>query len=90
MSLCSGGPAGRAEIEQHLVSIPDALADLPAIQLSRVDALRVARGIPVEGQAPEGRVRLLDPAGALLAIAEIGPHHRFRYLRVFASGGREC
>src|SRR5712692_17670 len=90
MSLCSSGAAGRVEIERHLISIPDALADLPAISVSRVDALRVARGVPVEGQAPEGRVRLLDPAGALLAIAEIGPHHRFRYLRVFACGGTEC
>ncbi len=89
MSLCSSA-GGRVEIERQLISIPDALADLPAVSVSRFDALRVARGIPVEGQAPEGRVRLLDPAGALLAIAEIGPHHRFRYLRVFASGGAEC
>jgi tRNA pseudouridine55 synthase len=89
MSLCSSA-GGRVEIERQLISIPDALADLPAVLVSRLDAVRVARGIPVEGQAPEGRVRLLDPAGALLAIAEIGPHHRFRYLRVFASGGARC
>jgi tRNA pseudouridine55 synthase len=75
-----------ANVEVGLVSLNDALSELPALVVSERDATRVAHGVPLEVRAPAGRVRLLDPGGRLLAIAEVGPSGRLKYLRVLTSG----
>lgn len=70
-----GGVAGR------LVPISDALAELPAVRVGAEEARRVSHGVPVEVAPVPGRVRVLGPEGALLAVAEVVAG-RLRYLRV--------
>jgi tRNA pseudouridine55 synthase len=65
----------------RLLSVADALAELPAVQVSAADAVRVSHGVPVEAAPQPGRVRVVDPKGALLAVAEV-ERGRLRYLRV--------
>ncbi|HZI10583.1 MAG TPA: tRNA pseudouridine(55) synthase TruB [Myxococcus sp.] len=67
----------------RLVPMSDALSELPLVQVSAADAKRVSHGVPVEVPAGGrvGRVRVLGPDGALLAVAEVTAG-RLRYLRV--------
>ncbi len=78
--------AGRSDAEEavrrEMISLNDALVEMPAIQVSAADARRVAHGVPIECAAGTGRVRVLGPDGALLAIAELGKGPRLHYHRV--------
>jgi tRNA pseudouridine55 synthase len=65
-----------------LVPTANALEHLPAVRVSAEDARRVAHGVPIECGAAAGKVRVLGPDGALLAIAEIGSGSRLKYRRV--------
>lgn len=71
-------------VSERLVSLSDALGELPAISVSEADAARVAHGVPLEVRAAKGRVRVLGPKGRLLALAEVGVEGRLKYLRVLA------
>ena len=73
--LQAGTLAGR------LLPLSEALVDLPAVRVSAADAERVSHGVPVEAPSHPGRVRVLGPADALLAVAEV-VRGRLRYLRV--------
>jgi tRNA pseudouridine55 synthase len=68
-------------LAKRLVPISQALTDLPAVRVSAADAARVSHGVPVEAPAHPGRVRVVDPSDALLAVAEV-VRGRLRYLRV--------
>jgi tRNA pseudouridine55 synthase len=72
------------EIEQRLVSIGDALGELASVQVSAVDAARVAHGVPLETAATAPLVRVLGPSGELLAIADV-QRGRLKYRRVLTS-----
>jgi len=78
------GPRALADLERRLVSLSDALAELPAFPVSPTLADKVLHGLPIEASArvPDGRVRVVDASGRLLAVAEVGPTRRLRYLRV--------
>jgi tRNA pseudouridine55 synthase len=69
-----------------LVSMADALGELPVFPVSAAQAARVRHGVPLEGPPPlEGkRLRVTGPSGELLAVAEL-KHGRLSYLRVLAS-----
>lgn len=74
--LKEGTLAGR------LMSMSQALVDLPEVRVSAADAKRVSHGVPVEVPAGKaGRVRVMGPDDALLAVAEV-TGGRLRYLRV--------
>ena len=84
-SLASSGVEGRAAVQGRLVSMSDALADLPLFPVSAEDVARVGHGVPLEvppEQRP-GRVRVVGPDGALLAVAEVR-ERRLVYVRVVA------
>jgi tRNA pseudouridine55 synthase len=84
-ALAGSGPEGRAQVESRLVSMSDALAELPLFQVDAEDAARVGHGVPLEvppEQRP-GRVRVVGPDGALLAVAEVR-ERRLAYVRVVA------
>lgn len=58
-------------VEGRLVGLNDALADLPALQVNVAEAGRVKHGGVVEVPASvTGLHRVLEPSGALLAVAE--------------------
>jgi tRNA pseudouridine55 synthase len=69
-------------LASRLVSMSDALVELPAVRVSVAEAERVSHGVPVEVPVGQpGRVRVMGPDGALLAVAEVVAG-RLRYLRV--------
>ncbi|MFP2900616.1 tRNA pseudouridine(55) synthase TruB [Corallococcus sp. 4LFB] len=72
----------REAVEARLVSLADSLTDLPAVRVNAEEARRVTHGVPVEVAPVPGRVRVLGPDDALLAMAEV-VGGRLRYLRVF-------
>lgn len=84
-ALGVAGPAGRADLEGRIVSMADALPDLPAVRIPAPDVARVLHGVPLVlgPSAPEGRVRVLGPEGALLAVGEVH-EGRLSYVRVVA------
>ncbi len=86
----SKSDAGREEIARALVSMSDALGELPAVSVGQSEASRVARGLPFATDAAPGRIRILSPSGDLLAVAEVDAEHRLRYLRVMASLKTQC
>lgn len=83
--------ADRSLVEQRLVSVDDALCELPRLVTTEAEAQRVVHGVPIEvgaraAAAPSpdgGRVRVVDPSGMLLAVAEV-VQGRLRYCRVLA------
>lgn len=85
--LCAAGPQGMAAIRQRLVGLSEALGELPAVTVSAADAARVLHGVPIEARAAAGRVRVLGPDARLLAVAEVGPNRRLKYLRVLGPAG---
>jgi tRNA pseudouridine55 synthase len=61
----------RAAVGARLVGLNDALADLPSLQVNAAEAQRVKHGGVVEvAPALSGLHRVLEPSGALLAVAE--------------------
>lgn len=68
-------------LADRLVSLADALPDLPAVRLSDVGLTKVRHGNPVGPQLVEGawvpasaqpgRIRLLDGSGSLVALADL-------------------
>jgi tRNA pseudouridine55 synthase len=68
-------------LSKRLLPVSEALVDLPAVRVSVADAARVSHGVPVEAPSHPGRVRVVDPSGRLLAVAEV-LRGRLRYLRV--------
>lgn len=82
--LVASGPEGLETLGSRLVGANEALTELPAVTVGASEAVRVTHGVPVEvGSLPEGRLRVLDPDGRLLAVAEANGS-RLRYLRVLA------
>jgi tRNA pseudouridine55 synthase len=84
-ALGVAGPAGRAELEGRIVSMADALPQLPVILVPAPDVTRVLHGVPLVlgSAAPEGRVRVLGPGGTLLAVGDVH-EGRLSYVRVVA------
>ncbi|WIG95887.1 tRNA pseudouridine(55) synthase TruB [Myxococcus sp. SDU36] len=69
-------------LASRLMTMSQALVDLPEVRVSAADAKRVSHGVPVEVPAGKaGRVRVMGPDDALLAVAEVAGG-RLRYLRV--------
>lgn len=68
-------------VESHLISMADALPDLPAVHLSEHGLVRVLHGNPVGPPMVTGawvsasdtlrKIRLLGPDGALIALADV-------------------
>jgi tRNA pseudouridine55 synthase len=74
----AAGPA----IESRLIGLNTLLADMPAVTLTGEGLRRAGNGntlapahlaAPLEGASGEGKVRLLDPSGRLLSVAERRP-----------------
>jgi len=84
-ALGVAGPAGRAELGARIVSMADALPDLPVVRVSERDVPHVVHGVPLVlgSSAPEGRVRVLAPDGTLLAVGDVH-EGRLGYVRVVA------
>jgi tRNA pseudouridine55 synthase len=73
----------RAAVARRLQPLSEALSHLPSLQVSAADAARVTHGVPLEASPIPGRIRVLGPDGALLAVAEV-VRGRLSYLRVLA------
>ena len=84
-ALGVAGPEGRAELGARIVSMADALPDLPVVRVSERDVAHVMHGVPLVlgSSAPEGRVRVLAPDGTLLAVGDVH-EGRLGYVRVVA------
>ena len=82
-ALGVAGPEGRAELGARIVSMADALPDLPVVRVSERDVAHVMHGVPLVlgSSAPEGRVRVLAPDGTLLAVGDVH-EGRLGYVRV--------
>ena len=74
---------GAAVASARLVGLNDALEDLPFLKVTEAEAARVRHGglVEVAGQLT-GLHRVLEPSGALLAVAEVS-RGRLVYRRVF-------
>jgi len=72
-ALGVAGPSGRAQLEARIISMADALPELPAVPVQEAQVQRVLHGVPLNlgPGAPSGRVRVLGPDGALLAVGEV-------------------
>jgi tRNA pseudouridine55 synthase len=76
-----------AALEARLVSVADALADVPALAVTAREAERVRHGGVVEVPASlSGLHRVVGPGGELLALAD-AERGRLRYRRVLTRGG---
>jgi tRNA pseudouridine55 synthase len=95
-TLMAAAKEGRPQLELHLLPVARALAELAELQLDTQLARRVAHG-HAPGPAdlsrlrappfPRGRkVRLLDPEGRVLAVAESDGVGMLKLLRVLVSG----
>lgn len=73
----------RETLERRLLPLSEALSNLPALRVSAADANRVSHGVPLEAPPMPGRIRVVGPEGALLAVAEV-VRGRLSYLRVLA------
>jgi tRNA pseudouridine55 synthase len=82
-ALGVAGASGRAELEARMVSMADALPELPVVQVAERDVSRVLHGVPLVlgADAPAGRVRVLGPDGVLLAVGDVH-EGRLSYVRV--------
>ena len=82
-ALGVAGQVGRVQLEARIVSMADALPELPVVQVAATDVARVLHGVPLilAPSAPAGRVRVLGPDGALLAVGEVH-EGRLAYIRV--------
>jgi tRNA pseudouridine55 synthase len=70
----------------RVLSLSEALADLPAVSIAPAQAADVRHGrpLPAPPDPPSGPMRLVGPSGMLLAVV-VADGDRLRYLRVFAS-----
>lgn len=76
--------AGPEAVAPLLVSLEDALSELPALTVGEAEARKVLHGVPLEARAElKGRVRVMS-GGKLLAIADV-ERGRLRYARVLAA-----
>ena len=84
-ALGVAGTAGRATLTARIVPMAAALPDLPVVQVTEPDVARVLHGVPLvlAPGAPMGRVRVLGPDGALLAVGDVH-EGRLGYVRVVA------
>ena len=73
----------RAAVAGKLLPTSEALVHLPALRVKAEDAVRVTHGVPLEAPPMPGRIRVLGPDEALLAVAEV-VKGRLSYLRVLA------
>jgi len=73
----------RAAVARKLLPLSDALSHLSSLSVSAAEAARVIHGVPLEAPPLPGRIRVLGPDGALLAVAEV-VKGRLSYLRVLA------
>ena len=73
--------AGPELAQSRLVGLNDSLKDLPALQVTEAEATRVRHGGVVEVTGRTGLHRVLEPSGALLAVAEVA-RGRLVYRRV--------
>src|SRR5262245_36776229 len=82
-ALGVAGPAARAELEARIISMADALPELPVVPVPEQDVTRVLHGVPLVlgPSAPTGRVRVLGPDGKLLAVGDVH-EGRLGYVRV--------
>jgi tRNA pseudouridine55 synthase len=71
----------REPVARRLLSMSEALTNLPAIRVSAAEATRVSHGVPLEASPMPGRVRVVGPDERLLAVAEV-VKGRLSYLRV--------
>jgi tRNA pseudouridine55 synthase len=76
------GPEGLAAVAARLVPVEEALVEMPRLDVGPEDARRVRHGVPLEVHGVLGRVRVMGPDGALLAVAESREGRRLHYLRV--------
>jgi tRNA pseudouridine55 synthase len=82
-ALGVAGPSGRAQLQARILPMAEALPELPVVQVTEQDTLRVLHGVSLLlGQdAPRGRVRVLGPDRQLLAVGEVR-EGRLTYVRV--------
>ena len=71
----------REPVARRLLTVSEALVNLPSIRVSAAEAVRVSHGVPLEASPMEGRLRVLGPDDKLLAVAEV-VKGRLSYLRV--------
>lgn len=72
----------QGSLASRLMTMSHALVELPEVRVDAADAKRVSHGVPVEvASGKVGRVRVMGPDDALLAVAEAAGG-RLRYLRV--------
>ncbi len=78
---------GRGELSsvgRHLVTIEDALAELPELRVDAGGATHVSHGVPLEvSMSNGGPIRVVGPAGRLLALADV-ERGRLKYRRVLS------
>ena len=79
--LMAQGTEGLAEAARRLVPMAAALSELPSLQASEAEAVKVSHGVPFETSAGPGKVRVLSAGGRLLAVAQV-EGGRLKYLRV--------
>lgn len=73
---------GPQAVAPLLISLEDALGELPAMTVGDAEAQKVLHGVPLEARAEhKGRIRVMSAKGVLLAIAEVD-RGRLRYARV--------
>src|SRR5450755_4040545 len=79
-----GEPEGSELLRGRLVSPLDMLPHLPLFRVNAEDAVKVAHGLPLPAHLETpGRVRVVGPAGSLLAVADVRDG-RLAYVRVLA------
>jgi tRNA pseudouridine55 synthase len=84
LEALAGGPEGMAAVRARLVRPSDMLPHLPIFRVSAEEAEKVAHGLPLPAHLETpGRVRVLGPDGALLAVADVRDG-RLAYVRVLA------
>jgi len=78
------GPEGAALVRARLISPADMLPHLPVFRVNAEEAQKVTHGLPLPAHLETpGRVRVLGPDGALLAVADVRDG-RLAYVRVLA------
>ena len=69
----------------YLIPVSQALNEIPPFIVSRFDAERVVKGIQLEANGRQGRFRILDGDGKLIAMGEASAG-KMGYARVFKKG----
>ena len=74
--------AGEGRLDGHLLSLAEAVADYPAVKLSRSDAIALGHGKLIGATGFDGPVAAIGPDGDLVAMI-IDTDHAARSLAVF-------